>query len=66
MEKFSYFINSVLVKAYEERSQIGGCVSLDDKVVEIFVRYGISGTSGMFIGTATPIEASILFNMRLW
>ena len=36
----------------------------DVEVVEMFVRDGISGTSGICIGTLSPTVARICFNMR--
>ena len=42
------------IKYLWSRSYVGGCVVSDVEVVESFVRYAISGISGMFRGTLTP------------
>ena len=47
-------------------SNIGGCGMSDIEPVEMFVRDGISGTSGMWRGTLTLAVAMICFNMRFW
>ena len=63
---FLLFTSFSVSKFLWRRSYVGGCVMLDVKVVEMFVRYAISVASGIFWGTLTPTEGRIYFNMKFW